>query len=215
MAVKTIRGGPPSCQVVVVVASMGGLTPLLALLAPIPGWYPVPIVVILHRRQSEDATRLQRLVQSHTAMPVRDATDGRHPLRPGVTLVPPDRIATIDEALRISLSVRADNNHGGDLTLVSAAGSLGAATLAVVLSGLQQDGTAGARAIKGRGGIVLAQDPRTATAPSMPSSAIATGCVDHVLTMNRMASAVLALTLAPGGAELLAVSIPHWASSGL
>jgi two-component system, chemotaxis family, protein-glutamate methylesterase/glutaminase len=98
------------------------------------------------------------------------------------------------------------------VTLLSAAEAFGAATIAVVLSGLQQDGTNGARAIKAKGGIVLAQDPRTATAPNMPASAIATGCVDHIVTMSHMASALVALSLAPGGADLLAVSTPHWAS---
>ena len=59
------------------------------------------------------------------------------------------------------------------------------------------------------GGRVLAQDPATARAASMPSSAIATGCVDFVLPPHRLAAALIALTMAPGGASLPAVPAPH------
>lgn len=45
----------------------------------------------------------------------------------------------------------------------------------------------------------------------MPAHAIATGCVDFVLPPDRLAAAVLALTTAPGGAELLTVPVPPWA----
>jgi two-component system chemotaxis response regulator CheB len=65
--------------------------------------------------------------------------------------------------------------------------------------------------VKRHGGRVLAQDPATARAASMPSSAIATGCVDFVLPPHRLAAALTALTMAPGGASLLAVPVPHWA----
>lgn len=73
------------------------------------------------------------------------------------------------------------------------------------------DGTRGVRAIKRNGGRVLVQDPSTARAASMPSSAIATGCVDFVLPLARIGPALIALTMAPGGADLLAVPTPSWA----
>jgi two-component system chemotaxis response regulator CheB len=62
------------------------------------------------------------------------------------------------------------------------------------------DGARGVRLVKRHGGRVLAQDPATARAGSMPSSAIATGCVDFVLPPHRLAAALVALTMAPGGA---------------
>jgi two-component system chemotaxis response regulator CheB len=76
------------------------------------------------------------------------------------------------------------------------------------------DGTRGIRPVKRYGGRVLAQDPATARAASMPSNAIATGCVDFVLPPRRLAAALIALTMAPGGASLLAVAAPHWAELG-
>jgi two-component system chemotaxis response regulator CheB len=73
------------------------------------------------------------------------------------------------------------------------------------------DGAVGARALKRRGGRLLVQDPATARAASMPASTLATGCVDFVLPLPRIAPALIALTMAPGGAELFAVPTPSWA----
>ena len=84
--------------------------------------------------------------------------------------------------------------------------------IGVVLTGMLRDGTTGVRAVKRHGGRVLAQDLATARAGSMPSSAIATGCVDFVLPLHRIATALVALTMAPGAAELFTVPIPPWAS---
>ena len=93
--------------------------------------------------------------------------------------------------------------------LTSAAATAGpGAVIGVVLTGMLHDGAAGARAVKRRGGSVLAQDPATARAPSMPSSAIATGCVDYVLPPEGIAAALTALTRAPGGAASLTVPTP-------
>jgi two-component system chemotaxis response regulator CheB len=68
------------------------------------------------------------------------------------------------------------------------------------------------RAIKRNGGRVLAEDPRTAQASSMPAHAIATGCVDFALPNRRLAPALITLTLAPGGADMFAVPTPAWAT---
>ena len=84
--------------------------------------------------------------------------------------------------------------------------------IAVILSGMLHDGTQGIRSVKRYGGRVLAQDPATARGTSMPSSAMATGCVDFVLPPHRLAPALIALAMAPGGASLLAVPAPHWAA---
>jgi two-component system chemotaxis response regulator CheB len=48
----------------------------------------------------------------------------------------------------------------------------------------------------------------------MPSNTIATGCVDFVLPLDRVAAALVALTMAPGGADLLTVPTPSWAQLG-
>jgi two-component system, chemotaxis family, protein-glutamate methylesterase/glutaminase len=83
--------------------------------------------------------------------------------------------------------------------------------LAVVLTGAQDDGARGVRTLKRHGGRALTEDPITAVAGSMPAAALATGCVDLVLPLHRMSHALIALTMAPGAADLLRVPIPPWA----
>jgi two-component system chemotaxis response regulator CheB len=94
----------------------------------------------------------------------------------------------------------------------SAAEVSGPRLIGVVLSGMRRDGAQGVQAVRRHGGRVLAQDPATAAAPEMPAAAIATGCVDFVLPPERIASALVALTMAPGAAEFLRVAPPSWAS---
>jgi two-component system chemotaxis response regulator CheB len=106
----------------------------------------------------------------------------------------------------------------GDSLLASVAEAAGHAAVAVVLTGMLTDGALGVQAIKRRGGRILAEDPRTARASSMPAHAIATGCVDSTLPNDRLAAALIALTsrratgasaglcsplIAPGPAEVL------------
>ncbi|MGZ4981223.1 MAG: chemotaxis protein CheB [Methylobacter sp.] len=59
--------------------------------------------------------------------------------------------------------------------------------IAVVLSGLDSDGAAALKPIKDAGGIVITQDFHTAKQPSMPISAVNTGCVDFLLSPTEIA----------------------------
>jgi len=70
----------------------------------------------------------------------------------------------------------------------SAADAYGEKTIAVVLTGLNEDGARGAKRIKERGGIVVVQDPETAEAPEMPRATIAAVRVDRVLRPEEIAS---------------------------
>jgi two-component system chemotaxis response regulator CheB len=203
---------PDEFKLIAVVASMGGLEPILALVASLPHRFSVPVLVINHHKGSERLSGLMGLLQKRCALDVVAAIDGMA-LRPGtVTVVPGGSTATVDGDARLTL-VDGACTQPGDATLASAAAAFGPAAIAVVLSGMLRDGTAGVRAIKRAGGRVLVQDPATAHASSMPSSAIATGCIDHILPPQRIASALVALTMAPGGADLLAVARPHWAAA--
>jgi len=55
------------------------------------------------------------------------------------------------------------------------------------LSGFDSDGAAALKPIKDAGGIVIAQDFRTAQQPDIPRSAVKTGCVDFLLSPAEIA----------------------------
>jgi two-component system chemotaxis response regulator CheB len=77
--------------------------------------------------------------------------------------------------------------------------------IAVVLSGRLDGGARGAREVKHKGGRVIVEDPRIAVAPDMPKAALATGCVDFVLSPERIGDALQAMCSSPGAAELFRV----------
>jgi two-component system chemotaxis response regulator CheB len=192
------------------VASLGGLAAISDILGALPASFPVSLVVVQHGRANPDQDRFTRLLTTRTALPVRTATTGSPLLTPGVTVIPHGHTATLEPDGTTTL-VNGDALHAGDQFLHSLADIAGQAAIAVILTGMLADGAHGVRAIKRRGGRVLVQDPHTARAPSMPSNAMATGCVDHVLPLHRIAAGLVALTMAPGGADLLTVPMPPWA----
>jgi two-component system chemotaxis response regulator CheB len=195
---------------VILVASLGGIRAVNTMLARIPADYPVPIVVVQHRaRTSDGEDPLAGILAGRTSLPVRVAEAGAAADQPGVTLVPAQTTATVDGLGRWELTETTPGGWPGDTLLASSAAHT--PTIAMIFTGSLADGADGCRAVKRRGGRVLVQDPATARASSMPAAAIATGCADFVLPPDRMAVALLALTTAPGAADLLAVPLPPWA----
>jgi two-component system chemotaxis response regulator CheB len=77
-----------------------------------------------------------------------------------------------------------------DLTLESAVAYCGANAVAVVLTGMGNDGSKGVQAVKSAGGHVIAQDESTAVIFGMPQEAIKTGAVDQVLPIDEIYAAV-------------------------
>jgi two-component system chemotaxis response regulator CheB len=152
---------------------------------------------------------LAPVLACRTRLPTRVAEPDCAADQLGITVVPAETTATIDDAGRWVVGESAGDVGPGDALLISSARMT--PTVAVILTGSLSDGAEGCRSVNRGRGRVLVQDPATARAPSMPANAIATGCADFVLPPDRLTSALLALTTAPGAAELLAVPLPPWA----
>lgn len=196
---------------VTLLASFGGLAAFTAVLRALPATFPARVVVVQQGVRDERSERLAQVLAAVTALPVETARTGnRLEPGPGVTVVPSGWSATVGPDRTLTLS-EIEPSHAGDILLTDLAPVLGPAAIAVVLSGRLSDGARGVRMIKRHGGRVLVQDPATARADGMPSYAIATGCVDFVLPLERIPQALVTLTMAPGGAALLTVPLPAWA----
>jgi two-component system chemotaxis response regulator CheB len=98
-----------------------------------------------------------------------------------------------------------------DPLIVSAAECFGRGALCVILTGLLRDGARGVRAVKRHGGRTIVEHPATARAGDMPSAALSTGCVDLAVPLSHVPAALIALTMAPGAADLFRVPTPCWA----
>ncbi|HEX8518438.1 MAG TPA: chemotaxis protein CheB [Pseudonocardia sp.] len=200
-------------EVVALVASLGGVAAVSRILAGLPAGFPAHVLVVQHARRDQDPEVLTRLLRRLTPLPVGTARSGTELHGPGVTVVPGGHLAGVGPARRLTLTpVEApDHLRVGDTLLTGLTAAFGPRVLAVVLTGMLHDGAAGVRAVKRRGGRVLVQDPATARAAGMPASAVATGCVDFVLPLDRIAAALIALSMAPGAADLFAVPTAPWA----
>lgn len=209
MSVNGHSPAVPNFGRVAILASLGGLKAITTVLRGLPESYPVPIVVLQHRHRLDSSDPLVEILQLRTDLPIRVVEAGAPADQPGVSVVPAHCTATVGETGEWLLADSGSCRNPGDVLLSSSARH--SPTVAVILTGLLSDGSQGCCAVKRGGGRVLIQDPATARASSMPANAIATGCADFVLPVERITIALLALTTAPGAAELLAVPLPPWA----
>ena len=123
------------------------------------------------------------LLAGHTSMTVRQATDGMPIERDHLYVIPPGTYLSVGNgALHLS---QPQARHGArlpfDFLLHSLAEDCGPRAICVILSGTGADGSLGLKAVKEKGGLVIAQDPDEAGYDGMPRSAIMTGAVDLVL----------------------------------
>ncbi len=132
-------------------------------------------------------------------MPVKAAEDGERIVLGQVYVASPDRHLMVDgNKIRITRGPREGRARPSvDVLFRSASVAFGSRALAVVLSGALDDGTAGAWAIKDRGGLVLAQEPSEAAHSSMPESVIRHVQTDHIGTAKNLAEVVAGLVGSP------------------
>jgi two-component system, chemotaxis family, protein-glutamate methylesterase/glutaminase len=186
---------PHRYEAVVMAASVGGVAALQKLLSGLPADFPLPIAIVQHRT-TRPPLMLARVLGRHTSLKVKTATQGEHLLAGTVYLAPPDLHMTLRADQSVAFTDGRKIRHlrsSANPLFESAAEALGGRVIAVVLTGYDHDGTDGVQAVKHRGGMVLAQDQSTAESFGMPSSAIATGCVDHVLPLPQIAPELIRL----------------------
>ncbi|MDS0135845.1 MULTISPECIES: chemotaxis protein CheB [unclassified Amycolatopsis] len=183
-AVPSASGPPvPAPPVVALVASAGGLGAITSVLSTLPAEYGFAVVVAQH--MGGHGRMLADILRRRLTLPVGWAADGE-PLRPGTVVVCPAR--TVMELLpdgTVSLAPATGPGSGGvhDALLTSLAGSIGERAVAVVLSGMGQDGLAGAQAIRRAGGTVIAQSEQSAEHASMPLAVAEAGVANLVLDL--------------------------------
>ena len=205
----TVRGAQPESEqrrrpdaafaIVALAASAGGLHALSQVLAAIPKDFPAAIVVVQHL-DPRHRSLMADILSKRTALAVKQAQEGDL-LVPGTAYIaPPNRHLLVHADGRLSLS-QTELVHfvrpSADLLFESTAASYREHAIAVVLSGTGSDGSMGVQAIKKMGGAVIAQDEKTAQFYGMPAAAVQTGCVDFILPLDEIPSALLSL-VAPG-----------------
>jgi two-component system chemotaxis response regulator CheB len=184
MTAKTIAHDFP---VACVGGSAGGLDAYIRLLSHLPNDMSVAIVIVNHLRVVD--TQLHEILPHYTNMPVELITEGLT-LEPNhIFIIPAQRDLHV---LRGEFRLKPISKPRGwpdviTVFLRSLTEHWQGELIAVIVSGYDGDGAAALCGIKDVGGITIAQKPETATHPEMPDSAMASGCIDFVLSPEDIA----------------------------
>jgi two-component system CheB/CheR fusion protein len=184
---------PPATRVVGIGASAGGLSALEDFLGRVPLQSGLAYVVVQHLDPTHKAL-LAELLQRVTKMPVREVTRNLSVEPDCVYVIPPNAEMSLAKGmLRLKSPVEPRGLRLPINALFSSlAGDQGERAIAVVLSGMGSDGTAGLQAVKAAGGLTVVQQPETAQFDMMPRSAIAAGCGDIVAPPEDLPASILA-----------------------
>src|SRR5258708_29045420 len=170
-----------SFPVVGVGASAGGLEAFTDFLKNLPSDTGMAFVLVQHLAPEHDSL-LPALLANATPMPVLQVKNGMKVLPNQLYVIPPNAgMAIVDGTLRLRPRQTQGRQRCIDTFFESLAHDRCQEAIGVILSGTASDGTLGLEAIKGEGGLTFAQND-SARFNSMPRSAIATGCVDFVLS---------------------------------
>ena len=177
--------------VVCVGGSAGGLDAYTRLLRHLPADMGVAIVIVNHLRTV--ATQLHEILPRYTGMPVELITEGLVIEPNRVFIIPAQRdLHVLDGEFRLK-PISKPRGWPDVITvfLHSLTKNWDGKLIAVIVSGYDGDGAAALCGIKDVGGITIAQKPETAGQPDMPASAIASGCIDFVLSPEDIAKAIV------------------------
>jgi chemotaxis response regulator CheB len=185
------KGIAKDFPVVCVGGSAGGLDAYTRLLKHLPADMGVAIVIVNHLRTT--ATLLHKLLPHYTKMPVELITESLLIEPNHVFIIPEQRDLHVQDG-EFRLKPISKPRGWPDVITVflrSLTEHWDGKLIAVIVSGYDGDGAAALCGIKEVGGITIAQKPDTATQPDMPQSAIASGCIDFVLSPENIAQEIV------------------------
>ncbi|MBL8375403.1 chemotaxis protein CheB [Accumulibacter sp.] len=184
-----------SFPIVGIGASAGGLAAFEAFFSGMPSdAEPGMAFVLVQHLAPDHKSILSDLIQRYTRMQVFEVADGMVVQANCAYIIPPNRdMACLNGSLQL-LEPAEPRGHRLpiDFLFRSLALDQKERAIGIVLSGTGSDGTAGVRAIKDEGGMVMTQSPDSAEYDGMPRSALDTGLVDYVLPPAEMPAQLIA-----------------------
>jgi two-component system chemotaxis response regulator CheB len=187
-------------DVVVIGVSTGGPQALKAVIPRLPADFPVPVAIVLHMPIGYTEAYARRLDEA-SALTVVEAREGDE-VRPGVVFIAPagrhlsfarDSAGTVRTWLSVS-PLDLPHKPSVDVLFESAAATFGERVLGVVMTGMGDDGRAGAAWIKARNGSILTEAEETCIVYGMPRSVVEAGLSDESVPLDRMAEAIVERT---------------------
>lgn len=185
-------------QVVAIGVSTGGPDALARLLPELPANLPVPLVIAQHMPPIFTALLAARLA-AKSAIPVRECVSGEA-LQPGCAVLAPGdfhMVVSQEDVTRLRVHQGARENFcrpSVDVLFRSVAQAYGGRVLAVILTGMGQDGLKGCETLRAAGARIYAQDEASSVVWGMPGFVARSGLADKVLPLDQIAAEIVRTT---------------------
>lgn len=191
-AAAPVGPGREPDRLLIIGSSTGGPRALAEVVSGLPGDLQAAVLIVQHLPAGFTKSLADRL-DLGSALSVSEAKDGDM-LSVGRVLVAPGdfHLKVVGRRVQLDMGPR---RHGVrpsvDTTLETAVQSFGPAILTAILTGMGEDGTQGAQAVKAAGGMVLSEDESTCVVYGMPRSVAEHGLSDEVVPLDQMAEAIV------------------------
>lgn len=175
-------------QAIVIGTSAGGLFALSFLLETLPADYPVPVIVVQHRSKDQ-RDLLEQVLQSKCKVRIKQADEKENIEAGNVYIAPPDYHLLVESDKSFSLSsdeLECFSRPSINVLFETAATVFTNTLVGIILTGANNDGAAGIRAIKKNGGLTIAQNPAEAQFPLMPGASIETNAIEHIWKLSEI-----------------------------
>jgi two-component system, chemotaxis family, protein-glutamate methylesterase/glutaminase len=199
-------------DVVAIGSSTGGPNALATLFQAIPANLPVPVLIVQHMPPVFTELLATRLAA--TCKPrFREAHEGDELSPGGVWIAPGDhhmRLVRNGKSVKVALDREPPENScrpAVDVLFRSVAATFGAHSLAVVLTGMGQDGLRGCEALRAAGGQIIVQDEATSVVWGMPGYVARAGMAERILPLEEIAGDILR--------RVPCATVPPFASSSM
>lgn len=190
---SAVNTGDQRFPVVVLAASTGGPATVMRLAPGFTRDFPAAVILVQHM-PAAFTTQYATQLSEFTGVRVKEA-ENNEALTPGTFYIcPGGQHLRVTSGGRIQLDGSSGRINGYlpniDITMEAVAAFAGPLSIGVILTGMGNDGAAGANAIKSAGGMVLAQDEATSVIFGMPAEAIKAGAVSQVLGIDDIYAAI-------------------------
>ncbi len=174
-------------MIIVIGASAGGLEACRKVVEAFPEDLEAAVFIVIHI-PAQGVSVLPDLLSKWGNLPAVHPKDGDLIRPKAIYVAPPNHHMLVKPHLVRIVSGPYENNSrpAVDPLFRTAARAYGRQVIGVILSGNLDDGTAGLRVVKKKGGTTVVQDPAEAAFKGMPASAVESGMVDYILSINEI-----------------------------
>lgn len=180
-------------KIIVIGGSTGSVKVLLDILPYLPKDFPIPIIIIIHRKETPQSN-LANILQTACNLKLNEIEDKMIIEKGYVYLAPAGYHLLLEDASHFSLDCSEKINYSRpniNLSIESIINAYHNKVIGILLTGANEDGAKGMQRIKDAGGRVIVQSPESSIRSEMPEAAIKLMCPDKILSPKEIITFLL------------------------